>query len=150
MNLGKEIHVQVLKKNLEFSPFVSSGIMKMYGSCGFLDKATLFFNLIPYPEIITQISIIVIYGYHGQFDKAIAFFYQMVSSGSTPSHITWKVVLSVCDQAGFTDEACRIFKLMTSRFGTTPSEEHYSTMVQLLTRAGRIEEAENYRLRSSY
>ncbi|GAB2225559.1 hypothetical protein Droror1_Dr00006356 [Drosera rotundifolia] len=134
--------------NLEFSPFVSAGVMKIYCSCGFLGKAILYFDLIPSPEITTQTTMIEIYGRHGQFDKAIALFGQMVSAGFIPSHVTWKVVLSVCDQAGFADEACLIFELMTNRFGVTPSEEHHRTTVQLLTCGGRLEEAENYGLRA--
>ncbi|GAB2270115.1 hypothetical protein Dimus_005024 [Dionaea muscipula] len=142
LSLGKEIHGQVLKKDIELVPFVSAGIMKMYGKCGVFDKASLVFDLIPNQGLVTQTALIEIYGYNGRFREAIAFFDQMVSEGCTPSRFTFSVALSICNQAGFVDDACRIFKSMTQVFGIEPDEEHHGIMNQLLIRLGRVDEAD--------
>ncbi|GAB2269166.1 hypothetical protein Dimus_004095 [Dionaea muscipula] len=96
LSLGKEIHGQVLKKDMELVPFVNF--------CWYLEN--------------------------------------MVSKGCTPSRFTFSVALSICNQAGFVDEACRIFKSMTQVFGIEPDEGHHAIMNQLLTRLGRVDKAD--------
>ncbi|CAK9135259.1 unnamed protein product [Ilex paraguariensis] len=150
LKIGKEIHGQVLKKDLESIPFVSAEIVKMYGICGALDKAKLAFEAIPVKGTITWTAIIEAYGYGGCHQEAIHLFNQIVSEGFSPNHFTFKVVLSICEQAGFADEACRIFNIMTRRYKIRASVEHYSSIIQLLTRLGRIKEAQDFdHLRSS-
>ncbi|KAK2988012.1 hypothetical protein RJ640_011275 [Escallonia rubra] len=150
LKLGKEIHGQVLRRGFNSVPFVSAEIVKMYGTCGAKDKAKQAFDAIPVKGSMTWTAIIEAYGYNGCFQEAIDFFKQMTSKGSSPNHFTFKVVLDICDQAGLADEACQIFDLMTRRYKIKACEEHYSTIIELLTRTGRTEEAQRFiQLRSS-
>ncbi|KAA8528017.1 hypothetical protein F0562_035114 [Nyssa sinensis] len=150
LKLGKEIHGQVLKKDFESVPFVSAEIVKMYGKCGANDKAKLVFDAIPVKGSMTWTAIIEAYEYNVLYRDAINLFKQMISDGFSPNHFTFKVVLSICEKAGFVDEACQIFNLMTRRYKIKALEEHYGSIIGLLTRAGRAEEAQRYiRLSSS-
>lgn len=144
LKLGKEIHGQVLKKNFESIHFVSAELVKMYGSCGVVDDAKLVFDAIPVKGSMTWTAIIEAYGYNNRYQEAVDLFDGMRSGGFTPNHFTFKVVLSICDQAGFVDEACQIFNLMHRRYKIKASEVHYSIMVGLLTRFGRIKEAQRF------
>ncbi|XP_057954596.1 pentatricopeptide repeat-containing protein At1g71460, chloroplastic [Malania oleifera] len=144
LKLGREIHGHILKKGFESSPFVSAEIMKMYGICQAMDKAKLVFDVITSKGSLTWTAIIEAYGYNSQYQYAISLFFQMISDGFTPSRFTFKVVLSICEQAGLADEACQIFNLMTQGNEIKASEEHYSSVIGLLTRLGRIEEAQRY------
>ncbi|KAH7840578.1 hypothetical protein Vadar_018815 [Vaccinium darrowii] len=150
LKLGKEIHGQVLKKDLGPIPFVSSEIVKMYGVCGANDKAKLFFDAIPAKGVMTWTALIEAYGYNDRYQDAMSVFKAMRSGGFSPNHHTFKALLCICDRAGFADEACHIFKLMTQRYNVKPSEDHYSSIIGLLNRLGRMEEAQRYiQLRSS-
>ncbi|KAG5562463.1 hypothetical protein RHGRI_005256 [Rhododendron griersonianum] len=150
LKLGKEIHGQVLKKDLASIPFVSSEIVKMYGVCGANDEAKLFFDAIPVKGVMTWTSLIEAYGYNYRFEEAMSVFKAMRSGGFSPNHHTFKALLCICERAGFADEACHIFKLMTRIYDVKPSEDHYSSIIGLLNRVGRIEEAQRYaQLRSS-
>lgn len=150
LKLGKEIHGQVLKRDFESIPFVSAEVVKMYGICGAKDKAKLAFDAIPVKGSMTWTAIIEAYGCNGCFQEAIDLFKQMTSNGTSPNHFTFRVVLSICDQAGLADEACQVFHLMTRRYKVKASEEHYSIIIELLTRLGRNEEAQRFiRLRST-
>ncbi|GAB4842596.1 hypothetical protein Ancab_012572 [Ancistrocladus abbreviatus] len=146
---GKEIHGQVLKKGFEYIPFISAEIISMYGRCGLINKAKLMFDFIPLQGPVIQTAMIDAYGYNGHYQDAITRFDEMMSAGFTPNPVTFNRVLSICDQAGLADEACRIFRLMTARFGIKSCKEHYSIVIRLLTRIGRVEEAEKYIQRSS-
>ncbi|XP_057503827.1 pentatricopeptide repeat-containing protein At1g71460, chloroplastic-like [Actinidia eriantha] len=151
LKLGKEIHGQVLKKDFVSIPFVSAEIVKIYGVCGANDKAKLVFDTIPVKGSMTWTSIIEAYGYNDRYQDAIDLFKEMRSDGFSPNHHTFKVVLSICERAGFANEACQIFNLMTQRYNIKPSVEHYSSIIDLLNRVDRVEEAQRYnQLRSSF
>lgn len=148
--LGREIHAQVLKKNLGFVPFVSSEIVRMYGNCGAIRKAELAFDAIPIKGSMTWTAIIEAYGFSGQYEEAIHLFKKMLSGDFGPNQFTFKVVLHICEQGGFAEDALRFFSLMTRKYKIKASEEHYSSIIDLLTRLGRKEEAEKFiKLRSS-
>ncbi|KAF5741932.1 pentatricopeptide repeat-containing family protein [Tripterygium wilfordii] len=144
LKLGKEIHGHLLKKRFEAIPFVSAEVVKMYGSCGLIDKAMLAFNEIPVKGSLTWTAIIEAYGYNDMFQEAIDLFDQLTSDGFIPNQFTFSVVLSICDQAGFSEEACRIFNLMSRRYNIKATEEHYSKIIGLLTRLSRIDEAQRF------
>ncbi|XP_050220529.1 pentatricopeptide repeat-containing protein At1g71460, chloroplastic [Mercurialis annua] len=149
LKLGKEIHGHTLKKNFESVPFVSSEIVKMYGKCGLIDCANSVFNAIPVKGSMAWTAIIEAYGCNNLWQDAIHLFREMIAGDFTPTHFTFKVVLSICDQAGFADDACRIFELMTRRYKINATEEHYSIIIGLLSRSDRIAEAEKFLRMSS-
>ncbi|XP_068331060.1 pentatricopeptide repeat-containing protein At1g71460, chloroplastic [Pyrus communis] len=149
LKLGKEIHGQVLKKNFESIPFVTAEIVKMYGQCGAVDHAKSVFDAIPVKGSMTWTAIIEAYAYNDLYQEAINLFDQMRSKDFTPNHFTFQVVLSICDRAGFVDDACRIFHLMSRVYKVKVSEEQYSLIIGLLDRFGRIEEARRFTTLSS-
>lgn len=144
LKLGKEIHGQVLKKDFESIPFVASEIVKMYGHCGAVDHAKSAFNIIPVKGSMTWTAIIEAYAYNGMYRDAIDLFDEMRSKDFTPNHFTFQVVLSICDRAGFVNDACRIFHLMSRVYKVKVSEEQYSLIIGLLTRFGRVKEAQRF------
>lgn len=149
LKLGKEIHGQVLKKDFESIPFVAAENINMYGMCGFIDSAKSVFDAVPVKGVITWTAIIEAYGYNELSREALSLFNKMRYGGFTPNHITFKVLLSICNQAGFADEACQIFHIMSRKYNIKASEEHYSIMIELLNRFGRIEDARRFREMSS-
>ncbi|KAL3843661.1 hypothetical protein ACJIZ3_001064 [Penstemon smallii] len=141
-NLGKEIHGQAIRKDLGSIPSVSAEIVKMYGKFGAINKAKLAFDKIPVKGSMTWTAIIEAYGCSGQYEEAINVFKKMISDGFSPNQFTFKVVLSICEQAGFIDDAQRFFTLMTRKYRIVASEEHYTSIIDMLTHLGRNEEAE--------
>lgn len=144
LKLGKEIHGQALKKDFDSVHFVSSEIMKMYGSCGVVDIARFVFDKLVLKGSMTWTAIIEVYGNNELYQEAIDLFDQMRLKGFTPNTFTFQVVLSICDQAGFVDDARQVFNLMSRRYKIKASKEHYSLMIGLLTRVGRIDEAQRF------
>ncbi|KAK2658747.1 hypothetical protein Ddye_005280 [Dipteronia dyeriana] len=143
LKLGKEIHGQVLKKKFESIPFVAAENIKMYSMCGFIESAKLVFDAVPIKGSVSWTAIIKAHGHNHLFRDAIDLFNEMRHGGFTPNHFTFKAVLSICNQAGFVDEACQIFNLMSCKYKIEASEEHYSILIELLTRFGRVGEAQS-------
>lgn len=144
LKLGKEVHAQVLKKNFDNIHFVSAEVVKMYGNCGVVDKAKLVFDALQIKGSMTWTAIIEAYGYNNRFQDAMDLFDRMRTAGFTPNHFTFEVVLSICDQAGLVDDACQILNLMCRSYKMKASENHYSVVIRLLTRFGRLEEAQRF------
>ncbi|KAE8701878.1 Detected protein of unknown function [Hibiscus syriacus] len=122
VKLGREIHGQVLKKSFESIPSVSAEMIKMYCGCGLISTAKLVFDAVCVKGPMPRTAIIEAYGYNDLYDDVISDFHRMISDGFTPNHFTSKVVLSICKKAGFVDEACQIFSLMTRKYKLEVSE----------------------------
>ncbi|KAJ6744729.1 hypothetical protein OIU79_030949 [Salix purpurea] len=116
----------------------------MYGSCGLVHSAESVFNAVPAKGSLTWTAIIEAYGYNSLWQDAIKLFDEMISRKFTPNDFTFKVVLSICDQAGLTDDACRIFELMSKRYKVKISGEHYAIIIGLLNRSGRTTAAQRF------
>ncbi|KAL9236314.1 hypothetical protein vseg_011000 [Gypsophila vaccaria] len=149
LKLGKEIHGQVLKKGLERVPNILARLINFYGQCGLIEKAKSVFNLCPNHGSMTSTAMISALGRHNHFTEAIAVFDQLVDDGVHPHINTFDEVLLVCDQAGFADEACRTVQLMTERYKMSVTKEQYDCLARLLSRVGRIKEAERFMQLSS-
>lgn len=144
LKLGEEIHGHTLKKDFESIPFVAARIIKMYGSCGAINKANMVFDAVAVKGCVTWTAIIEAYGCNERFTDAVSLFDQMVSDGFVPSDFTFSVLFSICDQAGFADEALGIYDMMLQRYKMKASEEHCRLIARLLTRLGRTEEAQRF------
>ena len=66
----------------------------------------------------------------------------MQQAGVTPSDVVYIGVLSACSHAGLVEEGRSVYYHMVNIVGLLPRIEHYGCMVDLLGRAGYLEEAE--------
>jgi pentatricopeptide repeat protein len=66
----------------------------------------------------------------------------MCLQGIVPNEVTFVNILEACSHVGLIDEAYYYFATMAKQHGIVPGIEHYNCMVDLLGRAGRLEEAE--------
>lgn len=62
-------------------------------------------------------------------------------SGLCPDSIAFVSVLSACSHAGLLEEGRYYFKIMTEQYKLVPRIEHFACLVDLLGRAGKVEEA---------
>ncbi|RVW85700.1 Pentatricopeptide repeat-containing protein, chloroplastic [Vitis vinifera] len=58
-----------------------------------------------------------------------------------PNQISFLAALSACSHAGLVEESLFFFDLMHKKYNIKPESEHYSCLVDVLGRAGRLEEA---------
>ncbi|KAL5991122.1 hypothetical protein ACLOJK_012028 [Asimina triloba] len=78
---------------------------------------------------------------HGCSKEALEFFYQMESSKEKPNETTFLAALSACAHGGFVEEGLELFAKMEGKYGLVPGIKHYGCLVDLLGRAGRLNEA---------
>eukprot|EP01018_Ginkgo_biloba_P032084 Gb_05882 [translate_table: standard] len=138
---GKEIHEAIIRCGLQSDVFVGSALVDMYAKCGSIENAHQVFNKMPRRNVVSWTAMIVGYAMHGQGKEALQLFEQMQHSGTSPNHVTFVGVLSACCHAGLLDAGWQYFHCMCQYYRIIPTTEHYGCMVDLLGRAGHLEEA---------
>ncbi|XP_057859760.2 pentatricopeptide repeat-containing protein At4g02750 isoform X2 [Cryptomeria japonica] len=139
---AKQIHVQAIYAGLESNVFVGSALVDMYAKCGSIEDSCLVFEDLPERNLVSWNSIIVACANHGHVMKAFELFDQMQNAGVKPDYVTFIGVLSACAHVGLVDRGYEYFNSMNRDHGIIPRMDHYTCMVGLLGRAGRLMDAE--------
>jgi pentatricopeptide repeat protein len=140
---GKWVHSFINNKHnrIVLNAKVGNTLIDMYYKCGSLEDACLVFDEIKKKDIVVWNSMIAGYAMHGQSQKALKLFDMLRARGLWPTDITFIGVLNACSHAGLVEQGRRFFLLMEREYKMEPKIEHYGCMVDLLGRAGLIEEA---------
>ncbi|KAL1557106.1 Pentatricopeptide repeat superfamily protein [Salvia divinorum] len=142
LDVGREIHERFLNSRIELNEFVVNSLVDMYAKCGDLGTARLIFEEALAKNSATWNSLITGFAVHGRCREAIELFTRMEESSMRPDEITFLSVLSGCAHGGLVEEGLESFSKM-ERYGVKRSVKHYGCLVDLLGRAGRLEDAFN-------
>ncbi|WJX09795.1 choline-phosphate cytidylyltransferase [Trifolium repens] len=138
---GKEIHILIVERNLGNNEVVMGALLDMYAKCGAVDEAFGVFKCLPERDLVSWTSMITAYGSHGRVYEALELFAKMLLSNVKPDRVTFLAILSACSHAGLVDDGLYHFHQMINVYGIIPRLEHYSCLIALLGRAGRLHEA---------
>lgn len=142
VRLGKEINGYAFVIGVEKDVFVRSALVDMYGKCGFIHEARRLFSMMSERNTATWNSMIFGYANNGNCNEAIELFNQMEEEDEKKlDHLTFTAVLTACSHAGMVDLGQRLFHLMQDKYGIVPRLEHYACLIDLLGRAGKLNEA---------
>ncbi|XP_010262488.1 PREDICTED: pentatricopeptide repeat-containing protein At1g06140, mitochondrial [Nelumbo nucifera] len=144
LQLGKAIHGYVTRTDFELDVVSYTAFIDIYAKCGHVWIAYRMFNKMPERNVYSWSAMINGFGIHGLYSEAFNLFAQMMSENLEPNSITFVSVLSACSHSGRIEEGWRYFHSMSRDHGISPAEEHYACMVDLLARAGQIDEALNF------
>ncbi|XP_006644161.1 pentatricopeptide repeat-containing protein At1g06140, mitochondrial-like [Oryza brachyantha] len=140
LNSLKQIHCFVYRSLLEKDKITANSLISAYAKCGRLDLSINLFCSLDYRNLDTWNAMISAYAMHGFYINVLNMFKQMEEENIHPDELTFSTVLTVCSHAGLVEDAWRIFNSMTSVYSVLPQEEHYGCMVDLLGRAGQLED----------
>eukprot|EP01018_Ginkgo_biloba_P034076 Gb_04449 [translate_table: standard] len=141
---GKWIHDYIIRSGFESNVFVGTALIDMYAKCGSIETARQLFDKMSKRDVVAWTAMIAAYGMHGHGKDALALFSEMQHTNLQPNHITFISVLSACSHAGLVDEGWQYFECMKQNYCITPKVEHYACMVDLLGRAGHLDEAHDF------
>ncbi|PRQ43988.1 putative tetratricopeptide-like helical domain, DYW domain-containing protein [Rosa chinensis] len=139
--VGREVERRIESSGFGSNPYLKNALINMYARCGNLVKAHAIFDVMPEKSLVSWTAIIGGYGMHGHGEIALELFEEMIATGIRPDKAMFVTVLSACSHAGLTDEGLECFAAMEKNYRLQPGPEHYSCMVDLLGRAGRLKEA---------
>ena len=141
VELVKEVHSHALRAGLESDLRVGTALVDMYAKSGSIDDARLVFDRMVERDVVTWTVMIGGLAQHGCGQEALLLFGQMIAEGVRPNGVTFVATLSACSHVGLVDKGRHQFLAMTQNYGIKPTIEHYTCMVDLLGRAGHLEEA---------
>ena len=144
LDLGALIHNHIIKSGFMRNSCVGSSLITMYAKCGSLVDATRVFEEIEDRNVVCWTAMIAACQQHGCGDQVIELFEKMLSMGIKPDYITLVCVLSACSHTGRVEEGYKYFDSLSSVHGIQPGSEHYACMVDMLGRAGRLDEAKMF------
>uniref|UniRef100_A0ACD5YBJ8 Uncharacterized protein n=1 Tax=Avena sativa TaxID=4498 RepID=A0ACD5YBJ8_AVESA len=141
---GRWAHAFIDKHNMvldnEFN--LGAALIDMYAKCARTDMAVKIFHSLDQKNVSAWNALITGLAVNGDVQDCISVFEQMKRSGEKPNDITFVGVLTACAHGGLVDEGRQCFQSMASTCGVQPEAKHYGCMVDMLGRAGLLEEAE--------
>ncbi|KAK2659560.1 hypothetical protein Ddye_006093 [Dipteronia dyeriana] len=143
LDLALQLHKCVFQsKSFEKSDILMlNSLIDMYGKCGRMDLAYNVFSRMDQCNVSSWTSMIVGYATNGHVNKALECFCCMRETRVRPNHVTFVGVLSACVHGGRLREGKHFFHIMKNVYQIVPQLPHYGCMVDLLGRAGLLEEA---------
>ncbi|XP_010517593.1 PREDICTED: pentatricopeptide repeat-containing protein At2g41080-like [Camelina sativa] len=140
---GQQIHAEAIKIGASSVVAVVSSLISMYSKCGCLEDAAKAFSEREDEDEVMWSSMISAYGFHGQGDVAIKLFNTMVEKTEMEiNEVAFLNLLYACSHSGLKDKGLELFDMMVEKYGFKPGLKHYTCVVDLLGRAGSLDQAE--------
>lgn len=149
LKLGRQAHCHIIKHGIDFQAglepniFVGNSLIDMYSKCGSVQDGSLVFKNMVVRDWVSWNAMIVGYAQNGHGIEALTLFKKMLFAGEKPDHVTMIGVLCACSHAGLVEEGRCYFYSMREEYGLEPLKDHYTCMVDLLGRAGCLNEAKD-------
>ncbi|XP_050378049.1 pentatricopeptide repeat-containing protein At4g39530-like [Argentina anserina] len=145
MSHGISIHSYIENDiHLQGSVVLHNALIDMYAKCGNMSLAKVLFDKMPSKDVVSWTSIIVGHAINGEGKEAIRAFRKMCAEKVEPNSVTFIGVLSACDHAGLVDEGLKFYDDMCRLYHIKPRIEHCGCIIDMLARAGRLEEAQKF------
>ncbi|KAL9249190.1 Pentatricopeptide repeat-containing protein, partial [Drosera capensis] len=138
--VGLWVHGYVLRM-VDRNVMVDTALVDMYAKCGRLNKALGTFRSMPFRNVVTWNAMLSGLAMHGQGGRTLELFSDMLKE-AMPDEVTMTAVLNACSHSGLVDQGRHYFSYMSTMYSIAPQMEHYACMVDLLGRAGYLDEAE--------
>lgn len=136
------LHSLAVKFGFESHIVVSCSLIDIYSKLGEVDHSRCVFEGLVSPNVVSFTSIINGYAWNGLGRECLKLLESMYIKGLKPDRVTFLCVLIGCNHSGLIEEGKRVFDSMKLISGIEPDQRHYSCMVDLLGRAGLVNEAD--------
>ncbi|CAO1942118.1 unnamed protein product [Urochloa humidicola] len=148
---GRQVHCRLIRSREDTDVATGNAVIGMYARCGHMVLAARAFGQLRDPNSCSWNTMISGFGKQGRAREAIETFDRMKEAGIAPDSVTFTALLAACSHAGLVNEGMGYFNSMSgAAYGVPPRAEHVSCVVDLLGRAGRLEEAEEHVTASAF
>ncbi|XP_059633465.1 putative pentatricopeptide repeat-containing protein At5g13230, mitochondrial [Cornus florida] len=111
LDLGKQIHCNILKIGLDSDVFVSNALMDVYAKCGRMENSVELFMGSVCKNDVTWNTIIVGYVQLGDGEKALNLFLNMLEDRVQATEVTYSSVLRACASLAALESGTQIHSL---------------------------------------
>ncbi|XP_020261400.1 pentatricopeptide repeat-containing protein At3g62890-like [Asparagus officinalis] len=143
LDRARWIHGLIDKRGIQIDVVLATSLVDTYAKCGDVEASYRVFEETRERDVCMWNAMINGLAMNGFGNEVLELFYRMEIEGVVkPNDITFIGVLRACSHSGLVAKGKQLFKRMACDFGLTPKVEHYGCMVDLLGRAGLLEEAQ--------
>ncbi|KAK8290319.1 hypothetical protein V6Z11_D07G250500 [Gossypium hirsutum] len=140
---GKDIHGKILKLGFHYDVYLGTALTDMYAKSGDIESSKQVFDRMSERNEFSWTVMIQGLAESGFADDSLFLFEEMKRSSSVaPNEFMLLSVLFACSHCGLVDKGLEFFGAMESVYGLKPKERHYTCVVDMLSRSGRLHEAE--------
>ncbi|WOL03685.1 hypothetical protein Cni_G12405 [Canna indica] len=143
LQLGRQLHGLVLTLGYESSMILGNALVDMYAKCSDINSARAVFEGLALRDVISWTTMVVGEAQHGRAEDAFNLYDQMVRAGVKPNEVTFTGLIYACSHAGLVQKGRYMFDSMEQEHGISPTLQHYTCLLDLLSRSGHLAEAEN-------
>lgn len=141
LRMGRQIHAYALRNRYESAMlFIANCLIDMYVKSGDVDVARAVFDNMNKRNTVSWTTLMMGYGMHGRGEEALQIFDGFRKEGLQIDGVTFLVLLYACSHSGLIEQGMNYFDRMYKEFQVMPGVEHYACIVDLLGRAGRLDE----------
>ncbi|XP_020597528.1 pentatricopeptide repeat-containing protein At3g62890-like [Phalaenopsis equestris] len=141
LDLGRWIHSYIKRQRMAIDLQMSTALIDMYGRCGCIEDAKTVFDQSPRKDTFLCSTMIEVLSMHGMAEEVFSVFNYMRMEGIKPNDCTIVGLLKACAHQGLVEEGLRWFNMMEEELGLSPKVEHYGCVVDLIGRAGKLDDA---------
>ncbi|KAJ0031365.1 hypothetical protein Pint_13362 [Pistacia integerrima] len=144
LEMGGRVHYLLGKSPFSNDTALNNKLIEMYGRCNNIKGARKVFDQMREKDLSSWHMMVNAYAVDGEGQNGLLLFEQMRKLDLLPSEETFVVVLAACASAGAVKEGFMYFELMESEYRIVPKIEHYLGVIDILGRAGHLNEAEEF------
>lgn len=141
---GKQVHALLIRTLSDKDTCVSNAVMNMYAKCGCIRYGWTVFNQMGRHNLVSWNTMIAGFANNGLGYRALEMFELMKDMGIKPDSITFVGLLSACNHSGLLTEGLDLYSSMDTIYGIVPDIDHFSCIIDLLGRLGRLSEAHKH------
>lgn len=142
---GKDLHGKVVKLGIQYDVFVGTALVDMYAKSGDIESSKKVFDKMPEKDEISWTVLIQGLAESGFAKESLSLFKEMErTSLIIPNDLMLLSILFACSHAGLVDKGCQYFNAMETVYRVKPKGRHYTCLVDMLSRSGRLTEAEDF------
>ncbi|KAH7421077.1 hypothetical protein KP509_13G039400 [Ceratopteris richardii] len=139
---GRRVHAQTCKHgHIVTDVVVHTALIDMYAKCGSMNDAQQVFDELPIKDLVGWSALSMGYARQGQFDQFFSVLGKMVQEGIHPDEYALQSVLTTCSHAGQVSKGEALLEYISREVGLDLTDKHHNCVVDLLGRAGQIDEA---------
>jgi len=121
---------------------VANALIHMHGKMGRVKRSCeIFDSMGAMKTVVSWTAMIQALAMNGHGVSSLVRFTQMLREGFMPDEVIFLSVINGCSHSRLVSEGHHLFKSMIEEYHITPWMEHYGSMVDLLCRAGSLDEA---------
>ncbi|EFJ36756.1 hypothetical protein SELMODRAFT_61782, partial [Selaginella moellendorffii] len=138
---AKAVHERISASKVGLDTVLGTAIVSMYANCDSLEDSRRVFESLDLRDTVSWNAVIAAYAEQGHAYQVLESFRCMIHQGLKPDNDTFIFVLHACSHAGSVEQACDLFNSITRDHNLHPAIQHYVCVIDLLGRAGWLENA---------